>query len=124
MKLALQILALILLASGAILAEENWTGYLVDYQCYQTAKGDLGRWNIYTSERDMDWDIRQCVPNENTQSFGLVRFDWNLYPLNSAGDTKAAEFVRDTGKQRMYVVNLVGNTATGLLDVDSISLAK
>jgi hypothetical protein len=123
MKLLLQVAVLIVLAAAAVLAAENRSGYLVDYRCYQIASGNVGAGSTH-ADTHMDSHVRQCPPNGKTKSFGLVQFDWKVYELTSAGDAKAAELVRNAGKQRMYVVNTIGSIEAGLLNVDSVAIAK
>jgi hypothetical protein len=122
MKLTLQIVAFIALASATMPATENWTGYLVDSRCYETAARNVSPWSTSTVDRDMDLNIRQCRPNAKTKFFALVQFDWKAFEIYSAGAEKAAELVRNAPKQKTYVVNVVGSIENGLLKLDSISM--
>jgi hypothetical protein len=124
MKLAMQLAALLLLASIASFATGSWSGYLVDAKCYETARGNVGPGYTSTSNRDMDLDIKLCPPKEKTKSFALVRFDWNMFKFDAAGNTKAVEFLHNTTSQKAYVVTITGDIARNVIKVDSITAGK
>jgi hypothetical protein len=42
MKLAMQLMALVVLVCPASFAAGGWSGYLVDAKCYDTARGNVG----------------------------------------------------------------------------------
>jgi hypothetical protein len=123
MNLALRI-TLLVLTMTTIIAAENWSGYLVDYDCYRAARANVDPGTVSLSMRDVDLDIQQCPPKGKTKSFALVDLDWSVHQLNHAGNAKAADLVRIVAKQKIYVIKLFGRIESGLLKVDSILIAK
>jgi hypothetical protein len=122
-SLALRV-TLLVLTTTTVVAAENWSGYLVDYDCFKAARVNVGPDTASVSSRDMDLDIRQCPPKGNTKSFALVPLDWSVHQFNPAANAKAADLFRIVAKQRVYVVKLVGRVESGLLKVDSILITK
>jgi hypothetical protein len=111
MKFTMQLTTVVfLVASTASFATGSWSGYLVDSKS--------------TVTRDMDLVIKHCAPKAKTKSLGLVQKDWPMFKLDPAGNTKAAEFVKNTAKQGMYLVTIVGNMDGRILKVESVSMAK
>jgi hypothetical protein len=124
MKIGLQLAALVFLASTACLATGNFSGYMVDSNCYESTQRNTNQWPTPTVELDMNWDIKFCAPKTTTKSFGLVQQDWKIFRFDSGGNAKAAELVRNTEKQEVYLVALAGAMDKNILRVDSISMAK
>lgn len=56
-----------------------------------------------TVDRDMNMELRQCVPAAKTKDFALVLPDWSSLNLDSAGNAKAAEMVKNLAKKRRFV---------------------
>ena len=119
MKVGLQLAAVVLLASTSCLATGNFSGYLVDSNCYETMQRNTSHGQI-----DMNRAIKYCAPTTKTRSFGLVQQDGKIFRFESDGNAKAAELVRNTEKQEVYLVALAGAMDKNILTVDSISIAK
>ena len=75
-------------------------------------------------DRDRDLEIRYCTPNAKTKSFAIVNFDGLSFKLDSTGDAKAAELVRETAKKSRFKVVITGEMSKGTIKVDSISMAR
>jgi len=123
MRVAISLLLAMALATAALFAAEEYSGYLVDSNCYQIASHNVDPWETSTVDRDMDWYIRECTPNRKTKSFGLVQFDWSAFRFDAAGNSMAANVVRNAGKQQVFVIALVGSREGKAINVESIKLA-
>jgi hypothetical protein len=53
-----------------------------------------------------------------------VDHDGLSYTLDAAGNAKAAEIVRRTGKKRLLEVSVIGEAGKNVIQVLTISLAK
>lgn len=124
MKIWMHLAALVFLASPACLATGDFSGYMVDVNCYETLQRNTNQWPTPTVELDMDWDIKFCAPITTTKSFGLVKQDWTILRFDSDGNAKAADLVHNTEKQEVYLVALAGAMNKNILRVDSISMAQ
>lgn len=87
---------------------QTWPGILVDAACYAREQRNTGPNNTgFDVNTDRNYEIRHCLPSAKTSSFSLVQPDGQSVKLNSAGNVKAAEITRNTGKRsRIYVVNV------------------
>jgi hypothetical protein len=125
MKFTVQLATVVfLVASTASCATGSWSGYLVDSKCYESSLRSVNPWSPSTVTRDMDLIIKHCPPKAKTKSFALVQKDWTMVRFDAAGNARAAEFVKNTAKQGVYLVTIVGNMAGRILKVDSVSMAK
>ncbi|HEY2645490.1 MAG TPA: hypothetical protein VGI34_00875 [Candidatus Acidoferrales bacterium] len=125
MKFTLQLTAVVfLVASTASFATGSWSGYLVDSKCYETRLRNVNPWSPSTVTRDMDLVIEYCAPKAKTKSLGLVQKDWTMFKFDPAGNARAAEFVKNTAKQKVYPVTIVGNMDGRILKLESVSMAK
>lgn len=121
MKSAMQLSALLCAAATAAIAG-SWSGALVDANCYRNELDNVGPGQSVTySGRDMQYSVQYCSPNVKTKTFGVVEDNWNLLRLDPAGNAKAAELVRQTGKQRLLEVKVTGEIDKNTVKVDSIS---
>jgi hypothetical protein len=124
MKIGMQLAVLVFLASTACLATGEFSGYIVDSNCYESRQRNTNKWPTPSVERDNDWALKFCAPEPKTKSFGLVRQDWEILRFDSGGNVKAAELLRNTEKRKVYLVALAGTMDKNILRVDSISMAK
>jgi hypothetical protein len=122
MKLAMPLAGLLFLVSTASFAAKNWSGYLVDSDCYESVSRNTK--GSTTVNRDMDGNTKFCAPSAKSKSFGVVVQDWKIFNFDAAGNAKAAEFVQSTDKQGMYRVRVAGEMVSNILKVDSISPAQ
>jgi hypothetical protein len=103
----------------------SWSGTLVDAKCYGAEERNVDPNDTSTYvDRDKNLEIRYCSPSTKTKAFGVVLQDGLNYKLDSAGNGKAAELVRRTGRKSRFVVAITGGISEHTIRVDSISLAK
>jgi opacity protein-like surface antigen len=125
MKTIVCLALLVLLASAASFAagsESEYSGYLVDSNCYTSLWNNTA--SSTTADRDMDLNVKLCVPHPWTKSFGVTQQDWTLVRFGATANEKAAALLNNRVEQRAYVVSIMGNTQNDVLDVDSISILK
>jgi hypothetical protein len=115
---------LLCLFSGLSFAETR-SGVLVDSRCWGAEERNVNPSDTLTSvDRDTNREIRYCSPNAKTKFFAIVQTDGLSFKLDSAGDAKAAELVRTTGKQPLYRVAVTGSVNKKTINVDSIAIAR
>jgi len=123
MKLALCAAALLCL-SPAPGVTANCTGFLVDARCFGNRERNVNPNDTLTAvDRDQNSELRYCSPSVKTRSFALVEQDGSSFTLDSAGNSKALDLVRTTGKKSLFVVAVTGEAKKNTITVDSISLA-
>jgi hypothetical protein len=116
--------ALLCLLSALSFAE-SWSGALVDSKCYATEERNVNPTDTLTNvDRDGNLELRYCSPKPKTKSFAVVQADGTILSLDSAGNAKAAELVRTTGKRSLFFVALTGVRSSGGIRVDSIAMAR
>jgi hypothetical protein len=124
MALAMRLAALFCL-SAALGFARIWTGALVDSKCYASEERNVNPTDTLTSvDRDGNREIRYCTPRAKTKSFAIVQADGTIVALDSAGNAKAAELVRATGKQSRFIVAVTGALSKDTISVESITIAK
>jgi hypothetical protein len=117
--------ALLTMAAAPVLAARSWSGFLVSSDCYAAEERNVNPTDTETYvNRDRDFEVRYCSPNAKTKSFTLVDHDGLSYTLDAAGNAKAAEIVRRTGKKRLLEVSVIGEAGENVIQVTSISTAK
>jgi hypothetical protein len=129
MRVAMRVAAafcLTCLAAALSFAAGNWSGYLVNSSCYAVEASNVNPTDTMTYvDRDRDLDVRLCAPNAKTKSFAVVQSDGEWFKLNSAGNTKATELVRSTGKIKEHLpVAVTGQMNKNTVEVTSISIAE
>ena len=123
MALTLRLGAL-LVFSVALSFAETWSGSLVDSKCYASEERNVNPTDTLTNvDRDRNEEIRFCSPRSKTKSFALVQFDGQSLQLDSAGNTKASELVRKSGKRHPFNVVITGEMAGKSIKVDSIAVS-
>jgi hypothetical protein len=65
-----------------------------------------------------------CRPSAKTSTFAVVDPDGVSFELDSAGNQKAAELVRQTGRRPIFSVTVTGEKHKDTVKVDSISVAR
>ena len=116
---------MVLLMTASLSRAASWTGVLVDSKCWGAEERNVDpRDTTIFVDRDRNLEIRFCAPKAKTKSFIVVPLDGVGLPLDSEGNTKAADLLRSTGKRDIYRVIVTGNLAKETLNVDSISLVK
>src|SRR5271165_898415 len=108
MALTVRIAALIGFSSALGVAG-SWSGSLVDSRCYANEERNVNPNDTETSvDRDSNSEIRYCSPTAKTKSFAVVQHDGMIFRLDAAGNTKAAELVRKTGRKSPFPVVVTG----------------
>lgn len=103
----------------------TWSGTLVDSKCFYSEERNVNPTDTMTFvDRDMNQEIRFCSPSTRTRSFVVVQHDGLSFRLDSAGDAKAAELVRNTGKKSRFFVVITGESGKDTIRVDSIATAR
>jgi len=118
-------LAVLLCLSPVLGLAESWSGVLVDSKCWTNEEHNINpRDTTLFVDRDRNLEIRFCAPSPKTKSFVIVPADGVGLQLDSAGNGRAADVVRNAGKEPIYRVAITGNLAQNMLHVDSISILK
>lgn len=124
MALTMHVVSLLCLSSALSFAE-TVSGVLVDSKCYAAEERNVNPTDTETYvDRDGNLEIRYCHPRGKTKSFAVVPPDGQSFELDSAGNAKAAELVRRSGKKSRYEVAVVGGISKHTIQVESISLAR
>ena len=105
---------------------ESWSGNLVDSKCYGYMERNENPTDTMTYvDRDRNSETRYCSPNTKTKSFAVVLQDGLNFNLDTAGNAKAAELVRNTGKKSLFVVTVTGEMSKrNTVKVDSILMVR
>jgi hypothetical protein len=120
----MRLAALFCLFSGFGFAGSR-SGTLVDSKCCDNEERNVNPTDTLTSvDRDTNWEIRYCSPSAKTKSFTVVQHDGLSVRLDSAGNTKAGELVRKTGRKPPFAVTVTGELNRNTIQVDSISAAR
>jgi hypothetical protein len=118
-------LAVSLYLSTALSFGGAWSGALVDSKCYDALERNVNPTDTLTYvDRDGNREIRYCSPNAKTKSFAVVPSDGPSFKFDSAGNAKAIELVRKTGKKSLHAVAVTGEMKNNTIQVDSISIAR
>jgi hypothetical protein len=116
---------LLLCLSALLSLAESWPGSLVDSKCYAAEQRNVNPTDTLTNvDRDGNREIRYCAPSARTKFFAVVPSEGPALKLDSAGNTKAAELVRITGKKSRLVVAVTGEINKNTVKVDSISVVQ
>jgi hypothetical protein len=112
--------------SSALGFAESWSGALVDSKCYGYLECNVNPTDTMTYvDRDKNSEIRYCSASAKTKSFAVVLQDGLNFDLDTAGNAKAADLVRSSGKKSLFVVIVTGEmTKRNTVKVDSILMAR
>jgi len=104
---------------------ETWPGFLVDSKCYEAEERNRNpTTTLEDVNRDKDQEIRYCRPRAKTQSFMFVDHDGISLRLDSSGNTRAAELVRNSAPKGEMAITVTGEKSGNTIKVDSISLSR
>jgi hypothetical protein len=118
-------LTILALVSAGLSVAGTWSGLLVDTKCYESEERNVNPTDTLTSvDRDISAELRFCSPQAKTISFTLVQADNQSFRLDAAGNAKAAELVRKTGKTARLAVAVTGEAVKHMIHVESISIEK
>lgn len=124
LALSIRIAAVSCLTSALSVAA-NWSGALVDSKCYAAEERNVNPTDTLTNvDRDRNQEIRYCSASSKTKSFAVVPSDGVGLDLDAAGNGKAAELVRTTGRKPRLEVAVAGELNKQTISVDSISIAR
>jgi hypothetical protein len=124
MAFATRLAALVFLSSPLSFAG-TWSGALVDARCYANEERNVNPTDTLTSsDRDTAQEVRYCSPTAKTRFFTLVQRVGPSLTLDPAGNAKAAELVRQTGKKSLFLVSVGGELRQNTIQVDSISVEQ
>jgi len=113
-------LAALLLAGSGFACAGNWTGILVDARCFASEENNVTK-DYGPAERDMRLSIDACAPSGRTKTFAVVLSDSSALRFDAAGNTKAAELVKNSGgKRRRVRVAVAGDADRDTIRVSSI----
>ena len=102
---------------------ENWTGFLVDADCYRIDQENTKPGNRRV-DQDRDFEVKQCAPAEKTKSFMFVDTDGQSFRLDAGGNAKAAAALRNAAREKPQRASITGTRQGNTLKVDSINIAK
>jgi len=98
-------------------------GVLVDASCYEAHERNISPWALDAS-RDRNYEVQYCRANARTKSFTVVQPDGQSFKLDSTGNAKAAEIVRNGDPTFTFVVYVTGEESDHSIKVDSIWLLR
>lgn len=115
--------ASLFLAITGLAVAETWTGVLVDAGCYRSAQNNH---NVSDSlaVQDVGLEIQLCHPKAKTRTFAVVQRDGEAVALSSAGNTQAAQLVRQGVAKGFVYVTVNGEMKDKTVAVNSIAPAK
>ncbi len=103
----------------------DWQGTLVDSKCFAIAERNVNPTDTLTYvDRDQNQELRLCSPGAKTKSFAVVQHDGVSFRLDSAGNAKASEIVRNNAKTSSLGVVVTGELNGNTIKVDSISMDR
>jgi hypothetical protein len=118
-------LAVVLFLVSAPGFAATWSGSLVDSKCFAASERNVNPDDTLTAvDRDQNQEIRYCSPGLKTKSFAVIQTDGLSFELDSAGNAKAAEFVRNAGRKPRVAVVVTGELKDRTIRVDSISALR
>jgi hypothetical protein len=109
--------------SSALSFAGNWSGILVDSQCWDSQENNTRATSIYV-DRDSNLEIGLCSPGAKTKSFAIVQQDGLSFKLDAPGNAKAAGLIKERGKKASAAVVITGETSNDTINVQSISMAR
>jgi hypothetical protein len=98
----------------------TWSGTLVDAGCYQSAKNNRNAYDL-PGARDVSMDVRACAPKAKTHSFAIVLPDSEDVALDAAGNSQAAQLVRQEAGKKPLRVTVNGEMRKETISVSSIA---
>jgi hypothetical protein len=115
----------VLCLSSAFTSAGNWPGTLVDSKCFAIEELNVNPTDTLTYvDRDQNQELRLCTPGAKTKFFAVVQHDGVSFKLDSAGNAKASEIVRNNAKTSSLAVVVTGEMSGNTIKVDSISMDR
>lgn len=103
--------AMILMGSAGLLLAESWTGTLMDATCKPEVNPDGNSKGALPSS---------CAATSATKVFAIQTADGKIFRLDSAGNTKAAEVVKNSDPTKTSTVTISGSLDGQMVKVESI----
>ena len=122
--MARRILVAAFFSLSGICFADSLAGFLVDAECFDAAVRNDNPKATSLAERNPSEQVRYCRPDMKTKSFEVVDQNSVSFRLDPAGNVKAAELVRTTGKKSFFPVTVTGDRSKGAIKVDSISAGQ
>lgn len=120
----MRVAVLLFLASAPGFAG-TWSGSLVDSKCFAASERNVNPDDTLTAvDRDQNEEIRYCSPGLKTKSFAIIQADGLSFALDSVGNARAAEFVRNASRKQRIAVVVTGELKNSTIRVDSISAPR
>jgi hypothetical protein len=118
----MRLAALLCLCSGLSFAE-SWSGVLVDSKCYESEERNVNPTDTLMSvDRDTNSELRYCSPGAKTKFFTVVQPDGFSFRLDPAGNAKAADLIRKTGRKPRFQVVVTGELNKSRIGVSQIKV--
>jgi hypothetical protein len=119
---AARMLCLLCVMAGVAQAG-TWSGVLVDARCYQS---EINNRNGYdsTAVRDVGRDVRACAPRATAKSFAIVQPNGEEIAFDAAGNSEAAQLVREGAGKEALRVTVNGAMGKRTIEVSSIAREK
>jgi hypothetical protein len=120
----MRVAVLLFLASGPGFAG-TWSGSLVDSKCFAASERNVNPNDTLTAvDRDQNQEVLYCSPGLKTKSFAIIQADGLSLALDSAGNARAAKFVRNAGRKQRIAAVVTGELKNSTIRVDSISAPR
>jgi hypothetical protein len=118
-------LAVLLILTSMLALAGDWSGVLVNSKCYDDVERNVNPWESgVDAARDRNYEVRYCRANARTTSFTVVQQDGRSFKLDSAGNAKAVEIVRNGNPKYIFVVAVTGEMSRDVVTVDSLSMLR
>jgi hypothetical protein len=95
----------------------SWTGQLVDSRCWASRETNVSA-DAPLVNHNLNSDIRQCAPTDDTKRFAVVTNDWRRFKLDSTGNARAYQLAQ----QANWHVPCI--TVTGVLTKKTIHVSS
>ena len=103
----------------------QWSGVLVNSECYNTLENSVGPGNSAVDVyKDRNYEVRYCRANGKTKSFTLVQPDGTSFQLDDSGNMKATEIVRGGKQKNIFVVEVNGELLDRVIAVASMKMLR
>ncbi len=118
-------LALLFCLSAGLSLAGTWSGTLVDARCWLFEERNVSPRHTTTFvDRDRNREVSYCSPGKKTKTFAIVPLDGVSLDLDSAGNTKAADLIRNIQKGSTVNVSVTGDLVKNTIQVQSIRKAN
>ena len=114
-----------LILAPAFASAGSWSGVLVNSECYDAVERNVNPWDsALDATRDRNYEVRYCRANGRTKAFAVVQQDGRSFKLDPAGNSQAAEIVKNGNQKWIFVVAVTGEMSDRSVKVDSITMLR